>query len=224
MGNCKYCGCSGWFFALTKSGLCANCNHIIGMEIAQHREALRSSSEQADRTTNPQSKIARLDQALASLEALAKIEERGIPTLEGSSPSAMLRARQADRDALILGTALQEVSEAMANIQAAEGPERKMSIYSNLLLKLSEHKTKASDKGPLDALERKVKDSVYQIQLNTYLEMAKEAELRREDQKALKLYLEAVAYLKAVDMDPALRTQHVAKLNGKVKELRSKSG
>ena len=225
MAACKICGCSGWFFPLSKAGLCHTCAHLVAMEVAQRRDAIRDSARLAEQTADPHSKLARLDVMLSNLDALAKFEERGIPTGEGAaSPSQSLKAGKAQRDSLLIETAKKALDDAMAKVQAAPSPEAKLALYNTLLLKLSEYKAKADDGGPLSALERKVKDSTIQIQLNIRLEKAREAERRKDGKAALKLYEEALTYLKASGMDAESRARHAVKINGRVKELRGRRG
>lgn len=221
MADCKYCGCSGWFFALSKSGLCQNCGRMVDLEIAQRKDALRDASEQAVRTGNPHSKIARLDQALSHLEALAKLEERGIQALEGTA-SEQLKARKEERESLILETSRRETEEALAKVQSAQGPGAKIAACQGLLLKLADYKLKLSDAAPLTLLERRLQDCAHQIRLNELLEKARAEEEAGRRESAYGLYREAVGFLKASDMDPQLRTRHMARLNGKLKELKPK--
>lgn len=219
MAACKYCGCSGWFFPLDKAGLCGTCAHLVGLEVDQRRGIIRDAAKLAEQTANPQSKLARLDVILANLEALAKFEERGIPTVEGS-PSEMLRSKKAERDRLLLDTAKKDIEETLAKVQAADGPDAKLLLYNGLLLRLGEHKTSAGDARALGELEGKVKASVYQIELNVRLEKAKKADEARDERRALSLYEEALIYLKATDMEPSARAKHAVKINGRIKELR----
>ena len=221
MSDCKYCGCSGWFFALSKSGLCQNCGHMVSLEIAQRRDSFRDAAERASQTGNPHSKIARLDQALSHLEALAKLEERGIEALEGTA-SDQLKARKEERDRLILETSRRETEEALAKVSGAQGPKAKIATCQALLLKLSEYKLKLSDAAPLSLLERRLQDCAHQIRLNELLEKAKEEEDAGRRDSAYGLYREAAGFLKASDMDPDLRTRHLVRLNGKLKELKPK--
>ncbi|MBI5242489.1 MAG: hypothetical protein HY922_02245 [Elusimicrobia bacterium] len=219
MAACKYCGCSGWFFPLDKAGLCGTCAHLVGLDVDQRRGIIRDAAKLADQTANPQSKLARLDVILSNLEALAKYEERGIPTMEGS-PSEMLRSKKAERDWLLLETAKKDIEEALAKVQAADGPDAKLALYSNLLLKLGEHKSSAGDAGALGELEGKVKASVYQIELSVRLEKAQRAEQAGDDRRAVRLYEEALTYLKATGLEPSARAKHALKINGRIKELR----
>ncbi|HAH06723.1 MAG TPA: hypothetical protein DCM05_09395 [Elusimicrobia bacterium] len=158
---------------------------------------------------------------VTNLEALAKLEGRGIPT--GDAPaSESIKARKAERDALLFETAQKALDDALAQVQAAPSPEAKSSLLNTLLLQLAEFKAKAEDPGPLSAVERKVKDSVILIQLNLDLEKAQDAERRKDFKAALRLYEEALTCLKASDMDAASRAKHALKINGKVKELKAR--
>lgn len=218
---CKACGCSGWFFPLSKAGLCHSCAHLIELEVAQRQEAIEDSARLADQTADPRSKLARLDVMLANLDALARLEGRGIPT--GKAPAAeSLKARRAERDRLLLETAQRALDETMSRLPAAPSPEAKLSLLNTLLLQLSEFKAKAEAPAPLASLERKVKDSVILIKLNLDLEKAQEAEKRRDFKTALALYEEALTCLKASDMDAAARAKHALKINGKLKELKNR--
>ncbi|MFA6029096.1 MAG: hypothetical protein WC969_04490 [Elusimicrobiota bacterium] len=221
MTHCKYCGCSGWFFALNPAGLCGNCAHIVGMEITQRKQHMRDALDRADHTVNPHTRLARIEEMLKDLEALSKYEEKGIPTIEGSPKDEHQRRRE-QLDALLLETAQQETDSALARVVSAEDAAAKTKVYSDLLLRLADYREKAEKKDALHALERKIRDAVLQIELDGRLLRARNEEARGSNAEALALYQEALTYLKALDMDVELRIKHVARINGKVKELKAK--
>lgn len=221
MEHCKYCGCIGLFFGLDKSGLCANCRHMASLEIGLRTQALREASKKVDTTLNPQSKIAGLDIVVENLLALAKYEDRGIPTLE-SSPKAMLDEARRQQQTLILETAASERKDLLSQAEKVEGLEAKRRLYSAFLLRIAEYREKLDDPTPLDILHRQVHRAVHQVQLDAVVRQAVEAELAGRKDEAVKRYREAAEFLRKADVDDAFRTSQMLKLNAKIKKLGSR--
>ncbi|MFA6093745.1 MAG: hypothetical protein WCU88_08575 [Elusimicrobiota bacterium] len=221
MTHCKYCGCSGWFFSLNASGLCVNCAHIVSLDIAQRKELLREDAGRAEETINPQTRLAKLEQIIVNLQELAKYEEKGIPTLEDPAKDALVR-RKEELDCALLETAQQETELTLKKVQRISDARAKIKAYGDLLLRLADYRGHASNPDPFLALERRVHDAVYQIELDLHLARAVDLEQTGKPQEALGLYQEAMAYLKALDMAPDLKIRHIAQLNGKIKSLQPK--
>ncbi|MBI2362366.1 MAG: hypothetical protein HYV15_03165, partial [Elusimicrobia bacterium] len=67
MPDCRYCGSSGWLFALNGAGLCGGCEHLVSADIEQRARLLEQSRRAADDTRNTETKLERLGLAVAQL-------------------------------------------------------------------------------------------------------------------------------------------------------------
>lgn len=218
MAKCTVCGGAGWLFSLTPAGLCDECEHLVSMEIAQRARAVEDSAKASEATLNPQSKITHLDLQVENLEALARYEERGIPTIEGKA-SARLDKTRMERDALVLKTARSELKEFLRAAREAALPKDKIKLCSEFLLKLQEYEGRLADKKILEALTRRVRESVARIRANAKLEEAESAVKGGEKGAAKKLYLEALNELNAAGEDTSEKKQRLASIEAKIAEL-----
>lgn len=223
MDQCKLCACSGWFFALNKQGLCANCHQLTAMEISMRRENIEAASRRIEITHNPQSKLAALDIMAKNLEALEKLEEKGIPTIEGS-PSAKLKEAHEQRLGLILETARGELKALLERVERAKGLDDRRKLFSQFLLILEEYAIKGIRTKEIVEIKTEVRRALRQVELNAILDDAHALELKGKSYEALNLYKEAASFLKKAELDETYRTTQIAKINGCIKALGGKPG
>lgn len=218
MACCKVCGVPGWFFMLDRKGLCGNCGRMLAMEVDRRAADIETASKRVDDTLNPESKIAGLDAMAVNLEALARYESKGIPTL-AESPKARLEATRSNLQNIILAAARQEVEALVGRVSDAPDNESKRRLYAAFLLKLADYRQRGGAEAELDAIERGVRSAIHQVQLGGLLDAAGRQEAAGDPSRALCSFLEALEYLKKSDIDEEARVRQRARLNGKIKEL-----
>ncbi|TBR16860.1 hypothetical protein EPO15_18240 [bacterium] len=212
MSACRYCGCSGWLSALTTDGLCGNCEHLVSAELEQRVRTLTQSERGAADTQNPSTKLDRMDLAVAQLEALATYERKGIRT-PVESPERRLKEAQRERDALLMRTAKEELDAVMRAVRAEGEPERKAKLLGDFRLRLKDYVTRAVSKGPLPALERKVRAAAWKVLLDARIAAAHHAEKDGRGDDAARAYREALTLLSSPEaggpllMEQRLRIQ-----------------
>lgn len=207
MADCKLCGCTGWLFWTGPDGLCRNCSNLAGNDMRQRASLAESAQQAAQATLNPHSKIANLDQAVSQLKALADYEEKGIRTPIGAA-SMQLHQTQAQRDALLLKTAREEALETMQRVRDLADPEAKLKLLDAYRIKLREYRARCGDGPSIEILDKRVRTGSYRIRLSRSLELAREAETGGDEERAKRLYAEALDCLdKEGKTDPSYRKQ-----------------
>ncbi len=209
--KCKYCACAGWFFHLSKEGLCATCEHLVGLEVEQRERAIADSQKAAETTLNPHSKITKMDLVVENLDALAKFEKRGIPTSKISALERLGQSRE-KLDKLVLRTAKAELRGVFKKVRRTGGPEAKIKLLSDFRLKLAAFCTRKDLPEDLRLLNLRIRDAIYRIRLNVFLDLAKEAEKASQPPAAADDYKEALKFLKG---DPT-QTEQMARLEAKI--------
>jgi len=189
--------------------------------VSQRARIVNDSMRLIDESKRLDTRISRCDLLLMHAAALAKYEERGIPTIK-PPPSALLKQYGEQRDDLILQGLEAEVETAQAKAEVASTVKSKINQLSKALLKVQEYKTKTSDPAPLDMLEEKLQALIHQTQLDGYLQKARKAEFKGQRNKALDQYYEALYLLKHDDINDSLQADHIAAIEGKIAELESK--
>lgn len=196
MSGCRYCGCSGWLSALTADGLCGNCEHLVSAEVEQRVRTLAASERDAADTQNASTKLDRMDLAVAQLEALAAYERKGIRT-PVDSPERRLKEAQRERDSLLMRTAKEDLDAVMKTVRECKEPERKAKILGDLRLRLKDYIARAGSKGPLPALEHRVRAAAWKVLLDARLNAARAAEKEGRPEAAVRAYREALTLLSA---------------------------
>jgi len=212
MSGCRYCGCSGWLSALTSDGLCGNCEHLVSADLEQRARVLARSEQGISDTRNASTKLDRMDLAVAQLEALAVYERKGIRT-PVESPERRLKEAQRERNALLMRTAKEDLDGVMRAVRECPEPERKAKLLGELRLRLKDYTARADSKGPLPALERKVRAAAWKVLLDARLSAARAAEEAGRPDAAVRAYREALTLLSAPEasgpllMEQRLRVQ-----------------
>lgn len=196
MSACRYCGCSGWLSALTGDGLCGNCEHLVSAEVEQRVRTLAASQRDAADTQNASTKLDRMDLAVAQLEALAAYERKGIRT-PVESPERRLKEAQRERDSLLMRTAKEDLDAVMKAVRESGEPERKAKVLGDFRLRLKDYIARAGSKGPLPALERRVRAAAWKVLLDGRLTAARAAEKEGRPDAAARAYREALTLLSA---------------------------
>ena len=209
MSGCRYCGCTGWLAALTADGLCGNCEHLVSAELEQRARTLAASVKSAADTHNAQTRLDRMDLAVAQLEALAAYERKGIRT-PIESPERRLKDAQRERDHLLMKTAKDDLDAVMRAVREAGEPERKAKLLGDLRLRLKDYIERAGSKGPLPALERKVRAAAWKVLLDARLVTARAADKDGRTGDAARAYREALTLLGSPEAGgPALMEQRL---------------
>lgn len=209
MAGCRYCGCSGWLAALTADGLCGGCEHLVSSELEQRARVLAASERGAADTQNPATKLDRMDLAVAQLEALAVYERKGIRT-PVDSPERRLKEAQRERDALLMRTAKEDLDAVMRAMRAEGEADRKAKLLGDFRLRLKDYIARAVSKGPLPAIERKVRAAAWKVRLDARLCAARAAEKDGRAEVAARAYREALTLLTAPEAGgPGLMEQRL---------------
>lgn len=208
---------------MTKQGLCANCHQLAAMEISLRRENIEAASRRIEITHNAQSKLAALDIMATNLSALGKLEEKGIPTIEGS-PAKKLKETQEQREGLILETARAELKGLLERVEKASSLEDRRKLFSQFLLILEEYALQGIRTKELVEIKTEVRRALRQVELNAILDDAHTLEQKNNTAEALNLYKEASAFLKKAELDETYRSTQIAKINGCIKALGGKPG
>lgn len=218
MSGCRYCGCSGWLSALTTDGLCGNCEHLVSSELEQRVRTLAESERGAADTQNASTKLDRMDLAVAQLEALASYERKGIRT-PVESPERRLKEAQRERDALLMRTAKEDLDAVMRAVRADGDAERKAKHLSDLRLRLKDYTTRAASKGPLPALERKVRAAAWKLILDVRLNAARQADKEGRGDVAARAYREALTLLSTPEAAGPLLMEQRLKIQQRLEAL-----
>lgn len=218
MSGCRYCGCSGWLSALTSDGLCGNCEHLVSADLEQRARVLASSERGVSDTRNASTKLDRMDLAVAQLEALAVYERKGIRT-PVESPERRLKEAQRERTALLMRTAKEDLDLAMRAVRDAGDPARKAKLLNDLRLRLKDYTARADSKGPLPALERKVRAAAWKVLLDARLEAARSAERDGRAEEAARAYGEALTLLAAPEASGPLLMEQRLKIQQRLEAL-----
>lgn len=218
MAGCRYCGCSGWLSALTQDGLCGNCEHLVSSELEQRVRTLAESEKGAADTQNASTKLDRMDLAVAQLEALASYERKGIRT-PVESPERRLKEAQRERDALLMRTAKEDLDAVMRAVRADGEAERKAKLLGDFRLRLKDYTARAVSKGPLPALERKVRAAAWKVLLDARLNAARLADKEGRGDVAARAYREALTLLSSPDAGGSLLTEQRLKIQERLEAL-----
>ncbi|MFA5138683.1 MAG: hypothetical protein WC728_05560 [Elusimicrobiota bacterium] len=215
--NCKLCGGLGWLFSLSPRGLCDDCERLVTMEAEQHERMAGESARSADETLNPHSKITHLDMQVEHLSALAKFEEKGIPTVpEAGKRLEMSRQK---RDAVILSTARSELRDALKIARDNAALDEKVRLLSQLLLELQEYESRMTEKRPLQIVTSRVRASLSRVRLSQRLEQAEYAEKAGNKTEARNLYIEALAELKGQGPFSLAKAKRQAEIEERLRRL-----
>ena len=218
MAECKYCGRTGIFLAVTKNGLCGNCDPIVAMDVLQRGRIINDSMKLVKSSKKLDIKLSRSDLLIQHASALLKYEERGIPTLK-PLPSVLAKEYQAQRDPMIFNFLTSEFESLKANLNVTASVKSKVNSLSKLLLKIREYKALVSKANILDALEGEVTDLVHKTQLSGYLDEAKKAEFKGQKKKALDQYYEALYFLRNDQINDTLQKENISFIESKITEL-----
>lgn len=194
MRDCRYCGASGWLFAVDSAGLCGACQHLVSADIEQRAQVLRESRRAADDTVNTETKLERLGLAVAQLEALTRYERKGIRT-PVPSPERALKEAQRERDALLMRAAKDDLDAAMRELKQGADPEAKVRRLNALRLRMKDYEAQASCKGPLPALSRRIQNAAWRARLSAALARARRADGAGNVPEAVRAYREAAVLL-----------------------------
>lgn len=218
MAQCKYCGRSGWFLALTANGLCNNCNPIVSMDVIQRARIINDSLKLVRESKKLDTQLSRCDLIVEHASALMKYEQLGIPTLN-PLPSAFVQEYQAMHDQIIVDGLTTEFENARSKAEVAPSVTSKVNLLSKALLKVREYKLKANNPSILDSLEQQISQLIQNIQLAGYLDAARKAEFKGQKKKALDQYYEALYFLKHDDINDSFQQEHISLIESKIAEL-----
>ncbi|MFH1726434.1 MAG: hypothetical protein ABII00_17630 [Elusimicrobiota bacterium] len=218
MAACRICGCSNWFFSVSERGLCRSCDHLASIDIDQRARVVLEASRLAEQSGDPRSKIEHMGVVVRNLEALTEYERRGIATLRDSAEARLIKSR-ADLDELVAGTARRELEEVLDKVRETRGSCQKTKLYSDFLIKLLEHRAWHGCQKPIEALIGQVRNAIYRVRLNAFLEEARHAEFTGDGSSALEHYRRALGYWKRQAPDDPAACEHRNLIEGRIRAL-----
>jgi hypothetical protein len=219
MGQCKWCGKSGFLFSVNENGICPNCQNFIKMDIQNRIRILFDSLKIVKDTKNIDTFISRLDLIIQHSKELIKYEEKGIPTTD-RPPSEIYNYFQSKRDSIIVDKLETEYISLNKSLELPSvGSKKKVNDLNKLLLKSMEIKPKLKNSEILSNFENKIKRQINNIQFNSFLEEAQKAEFKNNKKGALSKYYEALYFLQHDLVDDSLQNEQISKLKTKIIEL-----
>lgn len=218
MALCKWCKRGGLLGGLSDRGLCKNCEPVVGVDVAKRVAVIEDSMKLMQESRKWDFELSRCEMILENAEAMLGYEKRGIHTLT-PVPSELLRHYGPKRDQLVLKVFECRVEEILGRLEASITVEEKVRQLSELLDKIRENKPKSQNPMHLSILERRVHRLIHQTQLSSYCDEAIVAESEGDSEEALRLYREALAFLKLRDVDEPYRQGSIWAIEEKIEEL-----
>lgn len=218
MGQCRYCGRSGWLLAVDSAGLCSSCRPAYELTLSGRARVIQESQKLVEASAKLETRLSRCDVIIEHAHGLFDYEAHGIPTIT-PPPSQLIQATIVLKDQLMLDAMRAEVVAARRKADVAPGAKGKISALTKALLMVREYKTKTSGPGILNAIERDLEAQLHRIQLDGYLDEAKKAEFKGNKKKALDQYYEALYYLKHDSVTDARQAEQIAWIEAKIAEL-----
>jgi len=100
MGQCKWCGKSGWFLSLSPAKLCKKCHTQIFPEVSRKGEVISQSFQLIEKTKSLKTKLTRCDTIIQYASDLVQYEEKGIPTITPSPSEIVTEYSRVKKEAL----------------------------------------------------------------------------------------------------------------------------
>lgn len=216
MGQCRYCGRSGWLLTVDSVGLCAHCRPAYTLAVSERTRVIEESQSLVLASAKLDTRLSRCDVIMDQARGLLDYEQHGVSTIE-PPPLELIRSMTALKDRLILEAMQAAVLDAQRKADVAQGAKAKTTALRKTLLTVREYAAKTSSPEVLSTIEQDLELRLRQIQLNGYLDEAQKAEFKGNKKKALDQYYEALYFLKH---DKAADAQvHTSKIEAKIIEL-----
>jgi hypothetical protein len=191
---------------------------MVAMEVNSRVRVIKDSMEFAEKGKTLDTRLSRCELVIEYAQALSKYEQLGISTIN-PSPSALMYQYQVKRNEILVEGLKDELRRTFDKVSVAQNPKAKINHLSKLLLTIREHKMKIPGEYNIDDLEKRVIDSISDIQLETYLDTARKAEFKGNNKKALDQYYEALYFLQHDDIDDSLQKEMILKIEAKISKL-----
>lgn len=221
MATCKNCDKSGFFVFVNSSGLCNECSPIITSIINNNFRIISESIELIKKSKNFKTRLSRCDLILNIAEKLLEYENKGIQSIK-PAPSEFISMYANIRNEIILESLKSDIEKAENKIRITDKPQSKINEINKTLLKIQDYKKEIKDKTKINKIEKEFNKTKHEAQLATYLEVAKKAEFKGQNKKALDQYQEALYFLENDKIDDKLQKDNIGKIEEKISELKKK--
>ncbi len=209
MATCKYCGRSGLFFKVSKSGLCDFCTNGIVMEVQSRLKILNELARLIENSKNLDVRLSRCDVIVENAQALMKFENKGIDVIS-PLPSQYINRYSSEKSEILNAGLAEEIRRAFEKSNLGTSSSAKISPLAKVALRINDFRQKYPSNNNLEMLEKGVKKSIDEIQFQSFLKNAKLAEFKGNKKKALDQYYEALYFLKHDDVDDTLQANEIS--------------
>jgi hypothetical protein len=218
MGQCKYCDKKGFFLSVDPNGLCANCAPSIINNIQRCVQIIQESVDLAKKGKTFKTRISRCDVAIEKSKSLLDYEASGIPTMT-PLPSKHIKVMKKYRDEIVIEEANNLADKAISKFEVATSQRSRESSLSTGMLKVKEINANLSDQAKGEEIENKLKNMIHKVKLDGFLEAAKKAGFKGQNEKAIDQYLEALYFIKHDEIPDELQKEEIEKIKAKIQEL-----
>lgn len=218
MATCKMCNRSGFFLSVNTYNLCTTCNAGMTIEAQSRLRVINDSMKLVDTGKTLETRMSRCDLVIEHAQALMKFEKLGIPVIK-PLPSVIVKTYSENKIKILKDALIEESRQALEKVKLAATLNAKVSALSKVILKVADYRKIYPNDNDLRIIENGLRKTVQEIQLTTYLDIAKKSEFKGNKKKALDNYYEALYFLQHDDIDDTLQSDAINTIEAKIKEL-----
>jgi hypothetical protein len=194
VAKCKYCSKSGFFFKVSKEGLCKNCEPVVITSVNRHVEIIQESNDIIEKTKKFETKMSRYGTMIYNLKQLnEEYHSKGIEVVN-IEPKKLLQEVKFERKKSIEEEALIRIEKAMDKAEFATTINAKLNNANKALLILKEFNNEYKYENAQK--EQEIKHYIYQSQLDNLINKAEKEEFKGNVKKTLEKYLETLYFVK----------------------------
>ncbi len=218
MATCKHCDRKGWFLKLDNNGLCTACQPIVIPDVIARHKAIQRSLEPANRAAGLKTRVGKCDIIVEHAKALLRYERKGINTTS-PLPSEFITEYQQVRRAHIREAARSVSEIAKAKADVASSHKTKANALAAGLAKIHEMGTTFDTMDEIRPLLGELSSMIHKTRLDGFLHSAAKAEFKKNRQKALDQYQEALYFVRNDDVPDEEQKDEIQFLEAKIAEL-----
>jgi hypothetical protein len=222
MATCRYCQRGGFFRAVDKSGLCADCQRPVMIAIKSQWRVFQSSLAIATTAKSLSTRLSRWELVLDKAEALLEFERRGIPTTD-PPPSRLIESARGDMVEAITEGLQEEISEAESKSRVATTATSRLSPMGRVIAEIERIRRRYDDLPGLDEelveIEAEARRRYREIQVDALTEAARKAEFMGQKRKAIDGYREALYSLRHDDVPDEEQAREIGELESAIDRL-----
>lgn len=188
------------------------------MDVQQRARLIQDSMKLVENSKNLDVQLTRHDFLMENLRGLLQYQQKDIPTIT-PLPSSLIAQFEGKRDKLVIDHLTAGFEAAKAKAPVGSSVKSTIGRLNKVLMKLRDHQDKLQAKSAGTRLERGIVDEIHRVQFEGYIEAAKKAEFKGHKKKALDQYYEALYFLRHDEIDDALQSENMAKIDAKISGL-----